>query len=117
MDSSKQAFTMIELVFIIVIIGILASVAIPKLSATKTDAANARDCKNISICITDVIAYYTATQISSKSNSIACTKAESSDSNDISIDVNGSSITISGTPHRCRDLNRTFQFGGSRVIN
>lgn len=92
-------------------------VAIPKLSATKKDAINARDCKNTAICITDVIAYYTATQISSKSNSIACTKAESSSTNNISIDLNGSFMTVSGVPHRCRDLNRTFEFGGSRVIN
>jgi len=35
---SKSAFTMIELIFIIVIIGILASVAIPKLAATRDDA-------------------------------------------------------------------------------
>ncbi len=34
----KKAFTMIELIFVIVIIGILASVAIPKLSATRDDA-------------------------------------------------------------------------------
>ena len=36
--SFHSAFTMIELVFVIVILGILASVAIPKLSATRTDA-------------------------------------------------------------------------------
>ncbi|AII13953.1 putative type II secretion system protein [Campylobacter iguaniorum] len=35
---SKKAFTMIELVFVIVILGILASIAVPKLVATKTDA-------------------------------------------------------------------------------
>lgn len=35
---SKKAFTMIELVFAIVVIGILASVAIPKLAATRDDA-------------------------------------------------------------------------------
>ena len=34
----KSAFTMIELVFVIVVIGILASVAIPRLSATRDDA-------------------------------------------------------------------------------
>ena len=35
---SKSAFTMIELIFIIVIIGILASVAVPRLAATRDDA-------------------------------------------------------------------------------
>ena len=34
----KNAFTMVELVFVIVILGILASVAIPKLAATRDDA-------------------------------------------------------------------------------
>ena len=34
----KNAFTMIELVFVIVILGILAAVAIPKMAATRTDA-------------------------------------------------------------------------------
>ena len=33
-----KAFTMIELIFVIVIIGILASVAIPKLASTATEA-------------------------------------------------------------------------------
>ncbi len=37
-QKSKSAFTMIELVFAIVIIGILASIAIPKLTATRDDA-------------------------------------------------------------------------------
>ena len=37
-QKSKSAFTMLELIFIIVIIGILASVAIPRLSATRDDA-------------------------------------------------------------------------------
>jgi len=37
-QKSKSAFTMVELIFVIVIIGILASVAIPRLAATRDDA-------------------------------------------------------------------------------
>lgn len=34
----KKAFTMVELVFVIVVIGILAGIAIPKFAATRDDA-------------------------------------------------------------------------------
>ena len=37
-QSSKKAFTMIELIFVIVVIGILSAIAIPKLAATRDDA-------------------------------------------------------------------------------
>ena len=42
--SHKNAFTMIEMVFVIVVLGILAGIAIPKFVATRTDAviANGR---------------------------------------------------------------------------
>lgn len=35
---NRKAFTMIELIFVIVIIGILSAVAVPKLAATRDDA-------------------------------------------------------------------------------
>jgi len=38
MRLKKEAFTMIELVFVIVVLGILSAVAIPKFAATRTDA-------------------------------------------------------------------------------
>jgi general secretion pathway protein G len=38
----KKAFTMMELIFVIVVIGILASIALPKLWVTRDDAAIAK---------------------------------------------------------------------------
>ncbi|MDP3588690.1 MAG: prepilin-type N-terminal cleavage/methylation domain-containing protein [Sulfuricurvum sp.] len=38
----RTAFTMIELVFVIVVLGILAAIAIPKLAATRDDAQIAK---------------------------------------------------------------------------
>jgi general secretion pathway protein G len=43
----KKAFTMIELIFVIVILGILAAVAIPKLAATRSDAIVSKMASNI----------------------------------------------------------------------
>ena len=42
MQKSKNAFTMIEMVFVIVVLGILAAIAIPKFAATRTDAQIAK---------------------------------------------------------------------------
>lgn len=36
--SSKKAFTMVELIFVIVVIGILTAIAVPKFAATRDDA-------------------------------------------------------------------------------
>ena len=56
----QKAFTMIELVFVIVILGILASVAIPKLAATRDDAEIMAGIQRASNLITDLGSYYTA---------------------------------------------------------
>jgi len=50
----KSAFTMIELIFVIVILGILASVAIPKLAATRDDAKIANLAQQIQIAISEI---------------------------------------------------------------
>lgn len=38
MKKTKNAFTMIEMIFVIVVLGILAAIAVPRLAATRTDA-------------------------------------------------------------------------------
>lgn len=42
LSTKRRAFTMIELVFVIVVLGILAAVAIPHFAATRDDAQIAK---------------------------------------------------------------------------
>lgn len=53
----KKAFTVIELTFVIVIIGILGTVAIPKLSTTRDDAIIAKNIQYVVSAMTEILTY------------------------------------------------------------
>jgi len=56
----KKAFTMIELIFVIIIIGVLSAIALPILNATRDDAKVSTILANLKNTINDSAAFYSA---------------------------------------------------------
>ncbi len=55
---NRTAFTMIEMIFVIIIIGLLGTVAIPLLSTTSNEARGTRIAHNLGVCIKDAGSHY-----------------------------------------------------------
>lgn len=56
----RKSFTMMELIFVIVIVGMLAAIAIPKLLATRDDAKTSALTTQIKAATKEIISYYTS---------------------------------------------------------
>ena len=125
----KRGFTMIELIFVIVIIGILAVIAIPKLNATRDDAKVATELQNLSTCIQDIGSQFTATGTEGTAaninscNQLKCFTISGDGGTDGNVTVatggpdNGKQYcTAAQTKATARDLVKTHVFGGSHVV-
>lgn len=104
----RAGWTLIELIFIIIIIGILASMALSKLAATRDDAKLSVTVHNMAVCIKDAQAYYTATgnDYTLASHPTACDLANT-ECYDITYSVNGSNFNVAINTTRkpyCSDI-------------
>jgi len=121
---------MIELIFVIVIIGILAAVAIPKLAATRDDAKVVKEVQNLATCVNDFGSAYTAegnntyltdTAIQGAFTSCGATECFAfTGTSDGNLTVGDSSsaerwCTTARDRASKQDLNGTHSFGGSKV--
>ena len=93
----KNAFTMIELIFVIVILGILTAVAIPKFAATRDDAQVSKMAQNIGTSIEEIAAYTNAKGSSDSDFTVMSNAMKKMQSDgDATLSANNAVISIGG---------------------
>lgn len=118
----RPAWTMIELIFILILVGILASIAIGKLSTTRDDAKLSADVSNMNICIRDVGSQYAATRSAdlniTSCNNVICYAVDLNGSI-MNVEINESAVSAFNF---CADIEnvgghlvKSYQFAGQSV--
>ncbi|MFA6144399.1 MAG: type II secretion system protein [Sulfuricurvum sp.] len=93
----RNAFTMIELVFVIVVLGILAAVAIPKFAATRDDAQIAKGRSDVAAIRAAIVSERQGRLLQGQSNYINqldSLSATSSSNGDVLFDNNGTASNV-----------------------